>query len=325
MAIEYMSFEEVLGELQIDEEELKKLVSQGELRGFRAGNSMKFKKDDVLNLKQGRETEPTIILTDSDQEMGIAESSDELILEDSTSDTVINIGDIMQPGAAKGPPGAKGGAPARKAPPQGSSASGSRASSGSNASISSASGSTASVSDASLSGSSVGGKSDQEIIFDTTEEQYTVSPHDSDPEAAIPTVEVPSVSEDMGSGLVETESDAQLVEVGSDESMETEAFELMAESGETEAGSPVAAVKGQKASKRAKPQGQSQRMRALELEQRKSHAGMTGVLLLSLVVLALQGGVLINDTAGVAPDWLEGWTGTFRGMIESFFTMFAGA
>ena len=53
-----------------------------------------------------------------------------------------------------------------------------------------------------------------------------------DPESVIPTVEVPSISEDMG--LVETESDAALVEVGSDESMETEAFELMDESGETE-------------------------------------------------------------------------------------------
>src|SRR5438093_8970129 len=101
---EYMSFEDVLKELQVDEEELKKLVSQGELRGFRDGTSMKFKKDDVLNLKKGRETEPTIILTDSDQEMGIAESSDELILDESTSDTVINIGDIMAPGAAKGAP-----------------------------------------------------------------------------------------------------------------------------------------------------------------------------------------------------------------------------
>ena len=82
MAVEYMTFQEVLEELQIDEEELKRLVSNAELRGFRAGSSMKFKRDDVMNLKQGRETEPTIILTDSDQEMGIAESSDELILED---------------------------------------------------------------------------------------------------------------------------------------------------------------------------------------------------------------------------------------------------
>src|SRR2546426_8314663 len=159
MAIEYMSFEDVLAELQIDEEELKKLVSQGELRGFRDGLSMKFKKDDVLNLKQGRETEPTIILTDSDQEMGIAESSDELILEDSTSDTVINIGDIMAPG-------------------KGGKAAGSQIEMGN-----------AATSD------------QQEIIFDTSGDETgsgaKTGSGASDPEAAIPTVEVPSVSEDM--------------------------------------------------------------------------------------------------------------------------------
>ena len=287
MAIEYMSFEDVLGELQIDEEELKKLVSQGELRGFRDGLSMKFKKDDVLNLKQGRETEPTIILTDSDQEMGIAESSDELILEDSTSDTVINIGDIMSPGGAKG--GAKN-----------------PASNPSGIAIGSASGVTA------TSGSQ------QEIIFDTTEEQYTVSPHDSDPEAAIPTVEVPSVSEDMG--LVETDSDAQLVEVGSDESMETEAFELMEESGETDAAVEVAPVKGR--SGRARSQSQSARLRALEIEQKKSHAGMTFALLFTLLLLALQAGVLSNLMQDVTPEWLEGLTGFFRGPVESIFGMF---
>ena len=65
MAVDYMTFQEVLEELQIDEDELKRLVSNAELRGFRAGSSMKFKRDDVMNLKQGRETEPTIILTDN--------------------------------------------------------------------------------------------------------------------------------------------------------------------------------------------------------------------------------------------------------------------
>ena len=302
MAIEYMSFEDVLAELQIDEEELKKLVSQGELRGFRDGLSMKFKKDDVLNLKQGRETEPTIILTDSDQEMGIAESSDELILEDSTSDTVINIGDIMAPGPAP----TKGKAPTSSS----ASASGVQLASGSAVS--------------GLSGDSVAPTSDQqEIIFDTTEEQYTVSPHDSDPEAAIPTVEVPSVSEDMG--LVETDSDAQLVEVGSDESMETEAFELMEESGETDAGVEVGAVKGGRASqRRSGRQGQSARLRALELEQKKSHTFFTALLLFGLIFLALEGGILSNDIQGVTPDWLEGLTGFFRGPTEGLFGAFAG-
>jgi hypothetical protein len=307
MAIEYMSFEDVLAELQIDEEELKKLVSQGELRGFRDGLSMKFKKDDVLNLKQGRETEPTIILTDSDQEMGIAESSDELILEDSTSDTVINIGDIMAPGA-------KGGK---------------NLSSGSASALSSSGGSLAPTSD------------QQEIIFDTTEEQYTVSPHDSsavdvaasesspassDPEAAIPTVEVPSVSEDMG--LVETDSDAQLVEVGSDESMETEAFELMNESESGETGgavdvAPISKRAGAQSGRRGS-QRQSARLRALEIEQKKAHGVMTFMLLLSLLFLALNAGILSNEMQGVNPEWLEGLTGFFRSPVEGLFNMFAG-
>lgn len=264
MAVEYMTFQEVLEELQIDEEELKRLVSNAELRGFRAGSSMKFKRDDVMALKQGRETEPTIILTDSDQEMGIAESSDELILEDSTSDTVINIGDIMG--------GARSG-------------------------------------------------SQQEIIFDTTEE-YTVSPHgeDSDPEAAIPTVEVPSISEDMG--IVETDSDAALVEAGSDESMETEAFELMDESGETTDGVATAPGKpSQRASARTKL-SQSARMRALEIEKKASHAPWTIGLLLIIVLAMLEFGIMYSETLGSSPSFVLEITNPLRGVVDSVFTMF---
>ncbi|MCA8924663.1 MAG: helix-turn-helix domain-containing protein [Planctomycetes bacterium] len=274
MAVEYMTFQDVLEELQIDEEELKRLVSTAELRGFRAGSSMKFKRDDVMNLKQGRETEPTIILTDSDQEMGIAESSDELILEDSTSDTVINIGDIMG--------GARSG-------------------------------------------------SQQEIIFDTTEE-YSVSPHgeDSDPEAAIPTVEVPSISEDMG--LVETDSDAALVEVGSDESMETEAFELMSESEETDGMSEVddesEEVSAGAASRRraagSRRMSQSSRMRALEIEKKQSHVVWTGFLLAVIMFCSLQFGINFSEILGSSPAWIGDASRTLTGITESVWGMFAG-
>ena len=262
--MEYMTFQEVLEELQIDEEELKRLVSNAELRGFRAGASMKFKRDDVMNLKQGRETEPTIILTDSDQEMGIAESSDELILEDSTSDTVINIGDIMG--------GARSG-------------------------------------------------SQQEIIFDTTEE-YTVSPHDdSDPEASIPTVEVPSISEDMG--LVETDSDAALVEVGSDESMETEAFELMEESGETDGVAAVAATKPAAASRRgSRRMSQSARMRSLEIEQQKGHAAWTITLVVGLCLICLHGGIMFSEVLGSSPETILEITGPLRNMVDGMYVSF---
>jgi len=65
---EYYSFEDVLRDLEIGEEELKRMVSEGELRAFRDENKMKFRKDDVDNLRKGRTTEPTLILPASDQE-----------------------------------------------------------------------------------------------------------------------------------------------------------------------------------------------------------------------------------------------------------------
>lgn len=60
--VDYFSFEDVMKELELGEEELKRMVSEGELRAFRDENKMKFKKEDVENLKKGRITEPTIIL-----------------------------------------------------------------------------------------------------------------------------------------------------------------------------------------------------------------------------------------------------------------------
>jgi hypothetical protein len=109
MAEEYMSFDEVLSALQIDEDELKKMVSAGELRGFRDGASMKFKKADVFKLKKGRETEPTIILSDSDAEITLPEESaddaDLLVQEPGGKgedrDTVLNI-DVFETADKKG-------------------------------------------------------------------------------------------------------------------------------------------------------------------------------------------------------------------------------
>src|SRR5438093_701315 len=60
--VDYFSFEDVMRELELSEEDLKRMVSEGELRAFRDENKMKFKRDDVEHLKKGRITEPTIIL-----------------------------------------------------------------------------------------------------------------------------------------------------------------------------------------------------------------------------------------------------------------------
>ncbi|MCX7702801.1 MAG: helix-turn-helix domain-containing protein, partial [Planctomycetota bacterium] len=79
---DFYTFDEVLHILQIDEEELKRLISQGELRGIREGAQIKFRKADVDRLRKTRESEPTIILTDSDAELAVP-SEEQLVIEDS--------------------------------------------------------------------------------------------------------------------------------------------------------------------------------------------------------------------------------------------------
>lgn len=74
---EYFSFEDVMRELELGEEELKRMVSEGELRAFRDENKMKFKKEDVDSLKKGRITEPTIILPSTPT----SETTDETVLD----------------------------------------------------------------------------------------------------------------------------------------------------------------------------------------------------------------------------------------------------
>ena len=48
---QFYSFEEALRELRLKEEELKRLVSEGEIRAFREGDTMRLRKTDVENLK----------------------------------------------------------------------------------------------------------------------------------------------------------------------------------------------------------------------------------------------------------------------------------
>ena len=66
MSEEYYSFEKTLLELQVDEERLRKLVGAGELRAFRDGATMKFKKTDVDAIEVGSSVEERE--TESDDE-----------------------------------------------------------------------------------------------------------------------------------------------------------------------------------------------------------------------------------------------------------------
>ncbi len=49
---EFISLEKALKELRLKEDELKRLVSEGEIRAFRDADKMKFKREDIEKLKQ---------------------------------------------------------------------------------------------------------------------------------------------------------------------------------------------------------------------------------------------------------------------------------
>jgi hypothetical protein len=92
VALEYYSFEKVLKELQMDEDELKRLVSEGQIRAFRDEDKMKFRKDDIEGLKKGRQTEPTIILPPGEEHQKPAE--DIMVVDDDTDETLLDLEDL---------------------------------------------------------------------------------------------------------------------------------------------------------------------------------------------------------------------------------------
>ena len=60
---DFFSFDEALSELRLKEEELKRLVSEGEIRAFREGDTMKLRRGDVEALRSelGGEVVRTIV------------------------------------------------------------------------------------------------------------------------------------------------------------------------------------------------------------------------------------------------------------------------
>jgi len=62
---DFLSFEKALRELNMRSEELKKLVSEGEIRAFRDGDSMKFRADDIKALTAKSEGETKLSFADS--------------------------------------------------------------------------------------------------------------------------------------------------------------------------------------------------------------------------------------------------------------------
>jgi excisionase family DNA binding protein len=89
---EFYTFDEVVRQLKIDENKLKRLVSEGEISAFREGDVMKFKKTEIDKLSTrgpGSETSETVLseITLEDEAPAFEESgetlTDDLVFESS--------------------------------------------------------------------------------------------------------------------------------------------------------------------------------------------------------------------------------------------------
>lgn len=91
---DFITFERALRDLQLQSDELKKLVSEGEIRAFRDGDSMKFKREDLATLKSnaGDESveEEEIVFTD-----GLEDDTGMVTEEISAEDTLLADDDLV--------------------------------------------------------------------------------------------------------------------------------------------------------------------------------------------------------------------------------------
>ena len=88
---DFVSFEKALRDLKLQSEQLKKMVSQGDIRAFRVGDSMQFRAEDVAALKSQSEGEEELVFADAledDTGMVTEELSEEdtLLVEDDLDD-----------------------------------------------------------------------------------------------------------------------------------------------------------------------------------------------------------------------------------------------
>ena len=77
---DFVSFENALHELNLQDDELKKLVSEGEIRAFRDGTSMKFKREDIESIRPQDDAGEELVFADAledDTGMVTEELSDE--------------------------------------------------------------------------------------------------------------------------------------------------------------------------------------------------------------------------------------------------------
>ena len=81
---EFYSFNDVLRELQIEREELERMMQEGEVTAFREGDKIKFRKDDIEDFKASKMSQPTIAV--HTEKEGDALLIEEIVEEESPKD-----------------------------------------------------------------------------------------------------------------------------------------------------------------------------------------------------------------------------------------------
>lgn len=95
---EYYSFEKALKELNMKEADLKRLVSEGEIRAFRDQDKMKFKAADVAKLRSrggdaSAETLADDLIFDEDEDLDLSDDEPGMVTEKiSSADTLESLG-----------------------------------------------------------------------------------------------------------------------------------------------------------------------------------------------------------------------------------------
>jgi hypothetical protein len=106
---DFLSFEKALRELKMRSEELKKLVSEGEIRAFRDGDSMKFRRDDIKALGAKAAGDAELSFADS------LEDDTGMVTEQISDEDTLLADDDAPAAPARGARGAAAARPARAA------------------------------------------------------------------------------------------------------------------------------------------------------------------------------------------------------------------
>lgn len=106
---DFLSFEKALRELKMRSEELKKLVSEGEIRAFRDGDSMKFRRDDIKALGAKAAGDAELSFADS------LEDDTGMVTEQISDEDTLLADDDAPAAPARGSRGAAAARPARAA------------------------------------------------------------------------------------------------------------------------------------------------------------------------------------------------------------------